>query len=69
MDSKKSNEYNFIFLMNKCILLYNYIDIYYQKDILNDIKSFINKSPSGDMTIKSKTTLNCVSARIKMTTI
>ena len=43
MDSKKSNEYNFIFLMNKCILLYNYIDIYYQKDILNDIKSFINK--------------------------
>jgi hypothetical protein len=43
MDSKKSNEYNFIFLMNKCILLYNYIDTYYQKDILNDIKSFINK--------------------------
>jgi hypothetical protein len=43
MDSKKSTEYNFIFLMNKCILLYNYIDIYYQKDILNDIKSFINK--------------------------
>jgi hypothetical protein len=43
MDSKKSNEYNFIFLMNKCILLYNYIDTCYQKDILNDIKSFINK--------------------------
>lgn len=43
MDSKKSNEYNFIFLMNKCILLYNYIDTFYQKDILNDIKSFINK--------------------------
>jgi hypothetical protein len=43
MDFKESQEYNFIFNMNKCILLFNYIDIYYQKEILSDIKYFISR--------------------------
>ena len=36
-------EYNFIFLMNKCVMLYEHIDIDYQKDILTDIKKFMKK--------------------------
>ena len=43
MDFKKSSEYNFLFYMNKCILLFNHIDIYYQKEILSDIKYFIKR--------------------------
>ena len=39
----ENNEYNFLFLMNKCVLLFNYIDIYYQKEILTDIKYFIKR--------------------------
>ena len=39
----EDNEYNFLFLMNKCVLLFNYIDIYYQKEILTDIKYFIKR--------------------------
>ena len=41
MNIRDNNEYNFLFLMNKCILLFNYIDVYYQKEILNDINRFI----------------------------
>ena len=43
MDFKESQDYNFIFNINKCILLFNYIDIYYQKEILSDIKYFVSK--------------------------
>jgi hypothetical protein len=39
----KSYEFNFFFLINKCILLFKYIDNEYQKEILNEIKLFINK--------------------------
>ena len=39
----ENNEYNFLFLMNKCVLLFNYIDIYYQKEVLTDIKYFIKR--------------------------
>ena len=43
MNDTKSCEYNFFYLINKCILLFKYIDTTYQKEILNDIKIFINK--------------------------
>ena len=43
MDFKESQDYNFIFNINKCILLFNYIDIYYQKEILSDIKYFVSR--------------------------
>jgi hypothetical protein len=43
MNIMENNEYNFLFLMNKCVLLFNYIDIYYQKEILTDIKYFIKR--------------------------
>ena len=43
MNIRENNEYNFLFLMNKCVLLFNYIDIYYQKEILTDIKYFIKR--------------------------
>jgi hypothetical protein len=43
MYKSKSYEFNFFFLINKCILLFKYIDNEYQKEILNEIKLFINK--------------------------
>ena len=41
MDKLKSNDLNFLFLINKTTFLLEYIDIYYQKEILNDINRFI----------------------------
>lgn len=41
MDKLKSNDLNFLFLINKSTFLLEYIDIYYQKEILNDINRFI----------------------------
>ena len=43
MNNYKSNEFNFSFLVNKCILLFKYIKIDDKKNILNEIKLFINK--------------------------
>jgi hypothetical protein len=43
MDNFKSYEFTFLYLINKCILLFKYIDNNYQKEILYDIKIFINK--------------------------
>ena len=43
MDNLKSYEFIFLYLINKCILLFKYIENKYQKDILYDIKIFINK--------------------------
>ena len=43
MDNYKSYEFTFLYLINKCILLFKYIDTIYQKEILNDIKKFINE--------------------------
>jgi hypothetical protein len=43
MDNLKSYEFIFLYLINKCILLFKYIENRYQKDILYDIKLFINK--------------------------
>jgi hypothetical protein len=43
MDKSKSYEFIFLHLINKCILLFKYIDNQYQKQILYDIKLFINK--------------------------
>lgn len=43
MDNFKSYEFTFLYLINKCILLFKYIDNIYQKEILHDIKIFINK--------------------------
>jgi hypothetical protein len=43
MDNFKSYEFTFLYLINKCILLFKYIDNTYQKEILYDIKNFINK--------------------------
>ena len=43
MDNSKSYEFIFLYLINKCILLFKYIENKYQKDILYDIKIFINK--------------------------
>ena len=41
MDEKKNSQFHFLLLINKCILLFEYIDIYYQQEILNNIKNFI----------------------------
>lgn len=41
MDEKKSPQFQFLLLINKCILLFEYVDIYYQQEILNNIKIFI----------------------------
>lgn len=41
MDKLKSNDLNFLFLINKSTFLLDYIDIYYRKEILNDINRFI----------------------------
>lgn len=43
MDNLKSYEFTFLYLINKCILLFKYIDIKEQQNILYDIKLFINK--------------------------
>lgn len=43
MDNLKSYEYTFLYLINKCILLFKYIDKNNQKEILYNIKIFINK--------------------------
>ncbi len=43
MDNFKSYEFTFLYLINKCILLFKYIDNNHQKEILYDIKIFINK--------------------------
>jgi len=43
MDNYKSYEFIFLYLINKCILLFKYIDNIYQKNILQEIKIFINK--------------------------
>ena len=42
MDNK-SYEFIFLYLINKCILLFKYIDNFNKKNILYDIKIFINK--------------------------
>lgn len=42
MDITKSYEFIFLYLINKCILLFKYIDNNDQKNILIDIKFFIN---------------------------
>ena len=44
MDNLKSYEFTFLYLINKCILLFKYIDKDNQKDILYNIKVFINCS-------------------------
>lgn len=46
MDNFKSYEFTFLYLINKCILLFKYIENDYQKEILTDIKTFINKLQS-----------------------
>jgi len=43
MDILKSYHFNFLLLINKYILLFNYIENLNQKKILNNIKSFIDK--------------------------
>jgi hypothetical protein len=43
MDNFKSYEFTFLYLINKCILLFKYIDKNNQKEILYNIKIFINK--------------------------
>ena len=43
MENLKSYQSKFLLLINKCILLFNYIDNFNQKNILNNIKSFIDK--------------------------
>jgi hypothetical protein len=43
MDNFKSYEFTFLYLINKCILLFKYIDINNQKDIFSNIKLFVNK--------------------------
>lgn len=43
MNHSKSNEFTFLYLINKCILLFKYIEIHDKKNILTEIKLFINK--------------------------
>ena len=43
MNNPKSYEFTFLYLINKCILLFKYIEIHDKKAILNEIKLFINK--------------------------
>lgn len=43
MDNYKSYEFIFLYLINKCILLFKFIDNNSQKKILLEIKGFINK--------------------------
>ena len=43
MDNYKSYEFTFLYLINKCILLFKYTDYSNQKEILTNIKLFINK--------------------------
>ena len=42
-NNNKSYEFTFLYLINKCLLLFKYIDNKYQKELLFDIKTFINK--------------------------
>ena len=42
-NNNKSYEFTFLYLINKCLLLFKYIEHKYQKEILFDIKMFINK--------------------------
>ena len=41
MDEKKTPQFQFLLLINKCILLFEYVNTYYQQEILNNIKIFI----------------------------
>lgn len=43
MDIFKSNEFTYLYLINKCTLLFKYINNNLQKEIISDIKIFINK--------------------------
>jgi hypothetical protein len=43
MDNQKSYEFTFLYLINKCILLFKYINNDNQQEILQGIKIFINK--------------------------
>ena len=43
MDNQKSYEFTFLYLINKCILLFKYINNSNQQEILQGIKVFINK--------------------------
>jgi hypothetical protein len=43
MNNFKSHEFTFLYLINKCILLFKYIEINDKKNILYEIKLFINK--------------------------
>ena len=43
MDNQKSYEFTFLYLINKCILLFKYINNTNQQEILQGIKIFINK--------------------------
>ena len=58
MDNFKSYEFTFLYLINKCILLFKYIDNNYQKDILHDIKNFINKLQEIFSTIDFKNNID-----------
>ena len=42
-NNNKSYEFTFLYLINKCLLLFKYIDDKYQKELLFDIKTFISK--------------------------
>jgi len=43
MDIFKSHEFTYLYLINKCTLLFKYINNDLQKEIISDIKKFINK--------------------------
>ena len=43
MQISENNEINFVFKINKITHLLNHIDVYYQKEILQDIKKYNNK--------------------------
>jgi len=43
MDIFKSREFTYLYLINKCTLLFKYINNDIQKEIISDIKIFINK--------------------------
>ena len=40
MQISENNELNFVFKINKITHLLNHVDIYYQKEILKDIKRY-----------------------------
>ena len=43
MQISEDNEINFVFKINKITNLLNYVDTYYQKEILKDIKKYNNQ--------------------------